>query len=157
MHRAHMGSGGSSRGGLRQRIQDFETRFDINRLERLLLYLDCADCLRAAEIQSFDVKIGIHIHLRLDSHKLKVSRIAHLLSPAADVIVDDEHLGVLGHHDPVRVAVLVDLVPVKKEHLGVEASLVPHALMLLVTEVSMIFLVSEVSLTRRASRLGMMR
>ena len=45
---------------------------------------------------------------------------------AADVVVDNEHLGVLGHHDPVRVSVLVDLVPVKKEHLGVEAALVPH-------------------------------
>ena len=57
----------------------------------------------------------------------------------------------------MQVEVLVDLVPVKKEHLGVEAALVLYALMLLVTEPSMIFLVSEVSLARPASCLGMMR
>ena len=56
--------------------------------------------------------------------------------PAADVVIDDEHLGVLGHHDPVGVAVLVDLVPVQNEDLGAEATPVPHHLLQLLPVVT---------------------
>ena len=58
------------------------------------------------------------------------------MSPGAVVVLDDEHLGVLGHLDLVGNAVRMDLVHVQKDYLGAEAALVPRHLRQLLPVVS---------------------